>query len=85
MSNKFKDIDIKNYSSYFFGDMINIKNVDLNKIKIDEKLYTNILIYFIGYVMFKDLRGVRTNSVNSVYLFINKINEYFEEINGKQF
>ena len=85
MSNKFKDIDIKNYSSYFFGDMINIKNVDLNKIKIDEKLYTNILIYFIGYVMFKDLRGVKTNSVNSVYLFINKINEYFEEINGKQF
>ena len=84
MSNKFKDIDIKNYSSYFFGDMINIKNVDLNKIKIDEKLYTNILIYFIGYMMFKDLRGVKTNSVNSLYLFINKINEYFEEINGKQ-
>ena len=84
MSNKFKDIDIKNYPYYFFGDMINIKNVDLNKIKIDEKLYTNILIYFIGYMMFKDLRGVKTNSVYSLYLFINKINEYFEEINGKQ-
>ena len=84
MSNKFKDIDIKNHPYYFFGDMINVKNVDLNKIKIDEKLYTNILIYFIGYVMFKDLRGVKTNSVNSVYLFINKINKYFEEINGKQ-
>ena len=44
MSNKFKDIDIKNHMYYFFNDIINIKNFDPNKIKIDEKSYKNILI-----------------------------------------
>ena len=35
--------------------MINIKNIDPNKIKIDKKLYQNILIYHIGYVTVKDI------------------------------
>ena len=38
MSNKVKDIDIKNSSFYFFNDIINIKTFNPNKIKIDEKL-----------------------------------------------
>ena len=50
MSNKFKDISIKNHKHYFFDDVINIKNFDPNNIKIDEKSYKNILIYYIGYV-----------------------------------
>ena len=54
MSNKFNDIDIKNHTYYFFDDIINIKNLDSNKIKIDETSYENILIYCIGYVMIKD-------------------------------
>ena len=37
MSNKIKDIDIKNCRYYFFDNIINIKNFDPNKIKIDEK------------------------------------------------
>ena len=48
MSNKFKEIDIKNRTSYFFDDMINIKNSNPDKIKIDEKSYKNILVYHIG-------------------------------------
>ena len=52
MSNKFKDRDIKNCRSYFFSD-INIKNFDSNKIKIYEKSYKNILIYYFGYVKIK--------------------------------
>ena len=47
MSNKVKGIDIKNRTYYFFDD-INIKNFYLNNIKIDEKPYKNILIYYIG-------------------------------------
>ena len=47
MSNKVKDIDIKNRIYYVFDD-INIKHFDPNKIKIDEKSYKNILIYYIG-------------------------------------
>ena len=45
MSNTFKEIDIKNRAYYFFDDMINKKNLDLNKIKIDEKSYKNVIIY----------------------------------------
>ena len=47
MSNKVKDIDIKNRTHYFFNDIINIKSFDPNNIKIDEKSYKNILIYYI--------------------------------------
>ena len=37
MSNKFKEIDVKNRTYYFFDDTINIKNLDSNKIKIDKR------------------------------------------------
>ena len=37
MSNKFKDIDIKSRTDYFFNDIFNIKNCVPNNIKIDEK------------------------------------------------
>ena len=39
------EINIKICTYYFFNDMMNIKYLDPNKIKIDEKLYKNILIY----------------------------------------
>ena len=49
-----KDINIKKPQAYyFFNDIISIENVDANNIKIDEKSYKNILIYFIGYVTIK--------------------------------
>ena len=37
MSNKIKDIERKKQAYYFFHDIINIKNFDLNNIKMDEK------------------------------------------------
>ena len=49
MSNKFKDINIKNLTYYFFDDVINIKQFDPNKTKIDEKSNKNILTYNNGY------------------------------------
>ena len=36
------EADIKNRAYYFLDDIINIKNYDPNKIKIDEKSYKNI-------------------------------------------
>ena len=47
-----KDVKIKNGTYYFFDD-INIKDFDPNNIKINEKSYKNILIYYIGYVTIK--------------------------------
>ena len=76
MSNKFKDIDIKNRTYYLFDDIINIKNFDSNKIEIGEKSYKNILIYYNGYVIIKNSIYVKIN-VNPLYLIINKVKGYF--------
>ena len=81
MSNKVKDIDIKNRTYYFFDD-IKMKNFYLNNIKIDEKSYKNIITYDIGYVTIKDSKYVKINSINALHLIFNKVNEYFEENNG---
>ena len=81
MSNKVKEIDIKNQTYYFLDDTINIKNFDPNNIKIDEKSYKNILIYYTGYVTIKDSKYVKINSVNPLYLNLNKVNGRFGEIN----
>ena len=50
MSNKVKDINIKNRTYYFFNDTIDIENFDPNNIKIDEKSYSYLyshLLYWI--------------------------------------
>ena len=44
--------------------MLNIKNLDPNKIKIDEKPNKNILISYVGYVT--------SNSAKPLYPIINK-------------
>ena len=85
MSNKIKDIDTKKHTYYFFNNIINIKNFDLNNIKIDEKSYKNTLIYYIGYVTIKDLKYLKINSVNPLYLIFSKVNGYFEEINENKY
>ena len=57
------------------------KFFDPNDIKKDEKPHKNILIYYIGYVTIKDLKYIKTNGANLLYLIFSKVNEYFEEIN----
>ena len=81
MSNKLKYTDIKNHTYNFFDDVVNIKNFDPNKIKIGEKRYKNIFIYYIEYVTIKGSKYLKINSTNPLYLIIDKVNGYFEEIN----
>ena len=85
MSNKVKDISIKNHTYYFLGDIINIKSFDTSSIKINEESYKNILNCYIRYVTIKDLKYVKINSVNPLYLIFSKGNGYFEEINGNKY
>ena len=68
---------------YFFNDIINIKKFDLNNIKIDEKPYKNILVYYFGYVTIK--KYVNIYSVNPLHLILRHINVYFEEINENKY
>ena len=81
MSNKFKDIDKNIRKCYFSDNMINIEKVDLNKAKIDKNSYESFFIRYIRYVTFRDLENVKINSVNPLYLIINKINGYLDRIN----
>ena len=41
------------------------------------------LIYYIGYVTIKN--DLKIYSVNSLYLIFNKVNGYFQEINGNKY
>ena len=62
-----KEIDIKN-CTYFFDHMINIKNLDSNKIKLDKKPYKKKkIIYHIGYKTVKDLSYAKINNMNHYY------------------
>ena len=66
-----------------FNDIINIKHFDLDNIKIDEKSYKNILIYYIGYVTIK--KDLNIFSVNPLYLIFSYVKGYFEEISGNKY
>ena len=61
-----KEIDIKICMVSCLDDMINLKNIDPRKVKIDEKLCKNILLYHFGYVMVKDLSYTTIDSVSSL-------------------
>ena len=83
MSNIIKDTNIKNHTYYLFDDIISIEEIDPNNIKIDEKSYKNFLIYNIVYVTIK--KDLKIYSANPLYLIFNKVNRYFEEINGNKY
>ena len=54
-----KDINIKNRSQYFFNHVINTKDFDPDSIKVYEKSYKNIFIYYVGYLSIKkDLKFI---------------------------
>ena len=56
----------------FHCHMINIKNLDLNIIKIDENSYNNIfIIIYIGYTIVKDLSYAKSNTADQLYPVIN--------------
>ena len=67
-----KSINIKNRTYYFFHDMVNIKNFDLNLLKINKNSYKNITIYYIGYITVKKIDGYEIiYSVNPLHLIVN--------------
>ena len=82
---KFKNINMKHHTTCFVDDITNIKKFGWNNIEADEKSHKNFFIYCIGYVTIKDIKYVKINNVNHLYLIINKVNEYFEEINGNKY
>ena len=56
---KVKQIEIKNWTYYFYNDKINLKNFEQNLLKVDRKSYKNIGIYDIGYITIKKLMTMK--------------------------
>ena len=78
-----RQINIKSKTYYFYNDLINIKNFNNSKLKLDEKGVLGNNVYYIGYITKKPQWNV--NSVNPLYLMINRIKGYFEEVDGDKF
>ena len=83
---KTKQINIKNRTYYFYDDQIDLKDFDASLLKVDKKDYNEIDIYYIGYVTFKEIANCNNiNSVNPLYLMIDKMIGHFEEKNGNKY
>ena len=81
---KTKQINIKNWTYYFYNDQINLKDFDARLLKVDKKNYKEIDIYYIGYVTFKEIAN-NINSANPLYLMINEMICHSEEKNGNKY
>ena len=76
-----KQIDIQNRTSYFYNNIIGIKNFDSTLLKIDKKLYKNIGICNIGYLAIKKIDDCENvYSVNPLYLIVDHASGYIDEI-----
>ena len=74
-----KEINIE-YRTYFFNDMINIKDFDSNLLKKDKNSHKNIGIYNIGYITIKTITYYgNIHSVNPLYLMIDKVDGFIVE------
>ena len=83
---KTKQINIKNWTYYFYNDQINLKDFDARLLKVDKKDYKEIDIYYIGYVTVKKIANCNNiNSVNPLYLMINEMIGHFEEKNESKY
>ena len=68
---------------YFYNDLINIKNFNNNKLKLDKKVVWGNDVYYVGYITKKPQCHIL--SVNPLYLIINKIKGHFEEADGDKY
>ena len=57
---KVKQINIKNWTYYFYNDQINSKDFDGRLLNIDKKNYKEIGIYYIGCVTVKKIALIAT-------------------------
>ena len=77
---KIRQINIKNRTYYFYNHQINLKDFDASMLKIDKKLYKNIGIYNIGYIIKKQVANCNNiNSVNPLYLIVGNVSGYIKE------
>ena len=80
-----KQLNIKNSCYYFYNDLINVLNFEANNSKLDKKTWKDLDIYFIGYVDKDKPSEWKVNSVNPLYLMINRVFGSVSEKTGIKF
>ena len=76
-----KQINIKNWTYYFYNDIIDLESFDSSLLKLDKKSYKDIGIYNIGYITMKNIGDCKNiYGVNPLYLGITHANGYIEEM-----
>ena len=78
-----RQLNIKRRIYYFYNDFINNKNCNINNLKLDKNGVLGNDVYYIGYITKKLQWDV--NSVNPLYLIINRIKGHFEEVDGDKY
>ena len=78
-----RQLNIEGRTYYIYNDLINIKNFNSNNLKLDKKSILGNDVYDIGYITKKPQWNV--DSVNPLYLMIDKIKGHFEELDGGKY
>ena len=78
-----KQLNIKNRTYHFYNDLINLEKFNPSLQKLDKKSSMDINIYYIGYVTKKPEYNI--NSVNPLYLLINKLDGFIDEKEGNKY
>ena len=80
-----EQINIKNRTYWFYNDQNNLKILMQVCSKLT-KNYKEIDVNYIGYVTFKEIADCNNiNSVNPLYLMIDKMIGHFEEKSGNKY
>ena len=75
-----KQINIKNWTYYFYNDIIDLDEIDGSNIKVDKKDFNDIDIYYLGYEYKKKITECNEiNSVNPLYLRITDMKGQFKK------
>ena len=78
-----RQLNIEGRTNYFYNDLINTKNFNINNLKLDKKSVLGNDVYYSGYITKKPQWDI--NSINRLYLMINKIKGHFEEVDGDKY
>ena len=78
-----RQLNIKSRTNYCYNDLLNFKNFNNNKLKLDKKGVLRNDVYYIGFITKQPQWNVF--SVNPLYLIINKIKGHFEEVDGDKY
>ena len=78
-----RQLNIEGRTYYFYNDLINIKNFNINNLKLDKNDVLGNDVYYTGYITKKPQWNV--NIVNPLYLMINRIKGHFEKIDEDEY